>query len=391
MCKGKCGKRNRNRCRCNDHCDKKDKCKKIVVGFIDTVDGTLSSTQVYIDRAMASGTFPNVARVEYALIPAFTGDIRAQANLVEAAVASLYDKGCRYIEFGLLSTYMAPWTTGDAVLTNFGGLNEQQRFPNSDIFFGYGQLGATSVYIDLLLTNCTSQTDSSTPELPIAQSAITQYTNGGTGTVYFVYQFGDAASFSTLSGFQEAAATLTPPVNFVAQAINFDFTSDIANIVVPYSNANLGPNDVVMFAATAQDNLTLAINTAPAITSGTPLFGANYIPATIPLIYDLFTSNSSVFPYYSPFLISLGYSNSPTFPVTDTTQIETLGYFNAMACGKSWAGTDGTAHYNGFKDFIDPLITNFVYRAGTFTAVVLSGTVNPVWQQTNNTTDALAI
>lgn len=357
-------------------------------------------TQPYIEKAMAMNAFPNICKVKYQLISNFVildddsdaviaAKIKAQVDLVENAVLSLYSKGVKYVIFGGRSTYMGPWTSGDAVLTNLGGLNEQQRFPASDMFFGYNNLGATQTYIDLLLTNATSQTDRSTPDQPIAEAAITTYTNGGLGQVLFVYQAADAVSIDSKDLYQAAALALG--VTFTAQAITFPFAADIAALA-PTINA-LGVNDVVMFAVNGQtlfqDDLVNALNAA-ALTTPARLFG----PVNVNLNYDLFYNAGASFPYFSPFLISLGYSNSPTFTTSSLYSfIESMGYFNAMACLKPWAGTDGTARYNIFKDFINPLIANQVIRANTGpTAIItLNATVNPVWDATNNTTVAFPV
>lgn len=400
-------KRNSNR-NCDKNCDEKDnECKKIIVGFIDTFDGALVPTQPYIDKAMAMNAFPNICKVEYQFIPNFVpsddpvvqaANIRAQVDLVEAAVLALWTKGVKYVVLGGKSTFMAPLTTGDANTTNLKGLNEQQRYPSSDMFFGYAQLGAgAQAYIDLLLSNCTGQIDRNTPALPLAEDAVKTYTNGGIGQVYFVYQDGDLASTTQRDLYATAAGNLG--VTFIQQAIgplSSDFATQIANTVVPFINANLGPNDVVMFAVNGdsdiQEALVLAINAAPAITSGSRIFGANFGPVKTPLKYDVFVNQSNIFPYFSPFLISLGYSNSPSFSTDSLPNfIETMGYFNAMACLKPWAGTDGTARYDVFKNLVNPLIVNQVIKAGDLLPTTINAVVNPVWTQTINTTVAFPV
>ena len=364
--------------------------KKINVGFIDEPQGALTATIPYILSALKR--FTNIANVQFSFIPNFvntgTPSIQAQADAVEAAVIALYNQGFNYIIFGCQSTYINPWTTGGT--PNLGGINEQQRFQDSQIFFGYNNLIATQTYIANLLSNCFSMTDVN-PNIPTKIAAIEAFTSGS-GIVYFVYQSGDAVSLNALAQYTQAAAQCSPVRTVVSQAITASSFPEIASTVIPYINSTLPANSVVMFAVNGsssdQDGLTNAINAGPAITNGTvTLFGANYGPTTVTLNYDLQEYAISGPFYNSPYLVELGFSNNPTFTtLASSLFIESMGYLNAMVDGKPWHGTDGTQRFDVFKSYVAPLIIQYYYPSGTFNPVInlASTQTNSLWISTIN-------
>jgi len=194
---------------------------------------------------------------------------------------------------------------------------------------------------------------------------------------------------------------LGTPRTFTLFPITAPTFSEINTSFATQVNA-LPASSMVIFAVNGgtsyQDQLTTQLNTltltniAPSGT--TTLFGTNYSPTTIALVqWQLQEYPSFAGPFYAdPYLISIGFSNSPTSTLTnDSRWIQSMGYLNSMACGKPWRGTDGTMKFDVNKSYVAPYITQYFYPANTLNPTVISSGTNPSWASLINTTVAFPI
>jgi len=368
--------------------EEQGKCKKITVGFVDVMGGSLSLTKNAINSAFNKGLFPSIEQIEFAESIPLKPDrsnLDQSVNSLESAVNELIGKGAKYIVTGGKSSILTPWIQGTA--GNLNNLNAQQR--HGDVFFMLTNIGSDA-YKKLGLTNFGKLIDTFNYENLLQDYLRSNVAPGG--SILFIYENGDTASQNKRDEYADAA--LASGIPFDAQPVNFiepnSYNSSDMATALAKANA-LTPGSIVAIAVNGssfhQDGFARQFNWN-AVTSDPKFVGANFSPVEVSIPVDLFSATvPSTSPFVAPFIIAnLGnFFSNTTQTTTNPLFIEGMGYFDALACHEIYYGFDGRSRFDSFNSYVNYWIVESVILAGTFFPVFSDiPTENPRWTQTTS-------